>query len=66
MALCNSCIFFSKDYDEQRKQYEDTIKEYPHKERHFCQMFLNGIPKNVFYKNGYCPFYEKGDDQKNE
>lgn len=59
MALCDSCIFFSKDYDEQRQQYDDTIKECPQKEVHFCPMFLGGIPKNVFYKNGDCQFYEK-------
>ena len=66
MALCDSCIFFSKDYDEQRQQYDDTIKEYTQKERHFCPMFLGGIPQNIFYKNGDCKFYEKCDDQKDE
>lgn len=66
MVLCDSCIFFSKDYDEQRQQYDDTIKEYTQKERHFCPMFFGGIPQNIFYKNGDCQFYEKCDDQKNE
>lgn len=64
MALCDSCIFFSEDYDRKRQQYDDTIKEYIHKEIHFCPMFLGGISTKIFYQNGDCPFYEEAEERK--
>ncbi len=59
MALCNSCFFFKRDYDEFRIKYDDVAKEKKEPDKHYCPMYADHIPFNIFYKNADCEYYEK-------
>ena len=60
MALCDTCRFYSKQHDEFRQKFDDVIikgdKSY---EKHFCPMYSDNIPNDIYYKNGDCIYYEK-------
>ena len=61
MALCNSCPFFKREYDDFRKEYDDVIEEGKTKEKHYCPMYADHIPFDIFYKNADCDFYERSE-----
>lgn len=60
MALCDNCLFYKKEQDEFRQNYDDVVvidsKEKPH---HYCPMYNDHIPQEIWYNNGNCPYYEK-------
>ena len=58
MALCDTCLLYSKQYDEFRQRYNDVI-DGDKKEKHFCTMYNDNIPHNIFYNNGECQYYNK-------
>ena len=56
MALCDTCAFFSESFDEFRQKFDDVI-DGDKQEKHFCTMYDDHIPHNIYHKNGDCPFY---------
>lgn len=60
MALCDSCMFYDKKHDEFRQQYDDVI-DGDKLEKHYCPMYDDHIPHDIFHKGGDCPFYVKKD-----
>jgi hypothetical protein len=60
MALCKDCLFYSEEYDGARQTGVDVVVvDNPDPEQHFCPMYDNHIPFDIFYSNGNCEFYEK-------
>lgn len=60
MALCNSCEWYNKNYDELRSEYDDKAEEIKDKRNdHFCVAYDDNMPKKIWYENGNCPFYKK-------
>lgn len=58
--LCDSCLNYSKSEDEFRQQYVDNIivsGEEPG--QHFCPMYDNHIPHDIYHKGADCPYYLK-------
>ena len=47
MALCDNCLFYKKEQDEFRQEYDDVIvidsKEKPH---HYCPMYNTSCIKS--------------------
>lgn len=59
MALCNSCVFMNKKYDEFRQNYDDTIVEGENIIHHFCPIYNDHIPNEIYYDNADCEYYFK-------
>lgn len=58
MALCDNCKFYDKEHDEFRQQYDDVVKINGDKrEKHYCIMYTDYIPFDIFYNNGDCPYH---------
>jgi len=58
MALCDTCYFMTKEHDEFRQTYNDTIIENGDKrEKHYCPMYSDNIPNRIFYENAMCDYY---------
>ena len=59
MAIpCNNCLFYDKQYDDMRQEYDDVIvvgNDQPPK--HFCVQYEDGIPKDIFYGGNACKFF---------
>lgn len=56
--LCDTCLNYKKEYDEFRQQYVDLIvigKTRP--EPHFCPMYDNNIPDEIYHDGAQCEFY---------
>ena len=52
MALCNSCEWYNKNYDELRSEYDDKAEEIKDKRNnHFCVAYDDNIPKKIWYEN---------------
>lgn len=63
MALCDSCIYYKKEYDEFRQSYDDVVViDSTTPKKHFCRMYNSNIPKGIWYDNKNCPYYEGDDD----
>lgn len=62
MALCDSCLFYNKEYDFSIQQFDDVPKIGNELETHFCPMYLEGIPNEIYYDNGDCEYYENEGD----
>ena len=56
MALCDNCKNYKKEYDEFRQSFDDVI-DGDKQEKHFCTMYDDHIPHNIFYKGSDCPYY---------
>ena len=60
MALCNTCEWYNKEYDEYRGNFDDIITvDGDRRPNHFCIAYDEKMPKKIWYKNGNCPFYKK-------
>lgn len=61
MEFCNKCLFYSKEYEDFRKMYDDTlIIDNSDYEKKFCTMFDDNIPNEICYGGQKCPhFFEK-------
>jgi hypothetical protein len=46
-----------KSYDEFRALYDDVIEERNTNEKHFCPMYDDAIPNDIYYEGGDCPYY---------
>lgn len=62
MALCNSCFFFKEKYDGFRIEYDDVINEKKEPAKHYCPMYADHIPFDIFHKNADCEYYEKNEE----
>jgi len=51
---------YSKEHDEFRQRYDDVI-DGDKLEKHYCPMYDDYIPHDIFYKGGDCPYYVKKD-----
>ena len=61
--LCESCLNYSKSYDEFRQQYYDAIKLDDNIEKHGCVMYDDCIPAKIWADKDKCPYYiKKGDN----
>lgn len=59
MALCDSCKWYDKENDDFRGNYDDRMKENDKRENHYCIMYDDSIPKEIWYENGDCPYYRR-------
>jgi len=57
MALCDSCIFYNKQYDELRQETIDTKNL--NGGEHFCFMYQQEIPAAIWQHNADCEYFEK-------
>lgn len=58
MALCSKCIFMNKRYDEFRQSYNDAVPVSDKQTQHFCPMYDDAIPNDIYYKDGDCQHYQ--------
>lgn len=65
MALCDNCMFLTKNHDEFRQMFDDTIViDGDERQKHYCPMYNDHIPFDIFYENADCPYYiPQGDIQ---
>lgn len=59
MALCDKCAFMDKRYDQFRQDYNDAEVIGERTEQHFCPMYNDHIPEDIYYGNGDCVFYDE-------
>ena len=59
MALCNNCKAYNAQYDEFRQNWDDTIMDASVQNvPHYCVMYEDNIPNDIFYNDAKCKFYE--------
>lgn len=59
MAKCKTCLFYSEEYDEMKRRYNDVIVEGENTEDfHFCEAYTP-IPDGVFETDKPCEQYLK-------
>lgn len=58
MGLCNKCLHMQKRYDEFRQAYVDTDIIGENKEQHFCPMYDDNIPNDIYYGDSKCEYFE--------
>ena len=56
MRECGSCVHFDSRYDEFRTMFDDCIIDGKRKD-HFCPLYDDVIPQNIWYDNTKCPYY---------
>lgn len=65
MASCDKCFFMTHQYDTFRQNYDDVDavddKSKPH---HYCPMYTDHIPEDIFYGDADCEFYEPVDSEE--
>lgn len=49
----------NKKYDEFRQNYDDTIVEGENIIHHFCPIYNDRIPNEIYYDNADCEYYLK-------
>jgi hypothetical protein len=49
MASCKECLFYNERLSEYVASYQDSTPENEKPNEHFCQIFLNGIPEDVWH-----------------
>lgn len=58
MALCKRCAFMNERYDEFRQSYNDAVPTADKQVQHFCPMYDDNIPNEIYYGNGSCEFHQ--------
>lgn len=61
MALCDTCAFMDKRYDQFRQEYNDTVRTDNKIEQHFCPMYDDHIPNGIYYGDDKCKHYQEDD-----
>ena len=56
MASCDKCLIYSERYSEFVAMHEDSTPENENPKEHFCQMFTDGIPEEVWNGGDQCPY----------
>lgn len=61
MALCDTCLHYMQKFDELRQNFDDVIveKAKDKRQKHFCPMYDDNIPNEIYYENADCMFYTK-------
>lgn len=62
MALCSKCMYMDEKYDSFRQEYDDTIVVADTRTKHFCIMYDDSIPMDIYYENAPCEWYEQNND----
>lgn len=57
MALCDKCLFMTDSYDDFRQAYNDVEIIGDNTVEHFCPMYDDHIPNNIYYEGGACERY---------
>ena len=59
MASCKNCKIYRKEYDEFRQEFDDEIVvNDTNPPNHYCAMYDDNIPPDIFYNGADCPYYE--------
>lgn len=45
-------------YDQFRQEYNDAVPVDDKQTQHFCPMYDDHIPNDIYYENGKCQFYQ--------
>lgn len=45
-------------YDEFRQSYNDAVPTVDKQVQHFCPMYDDNIPNEIYYGNGSCEFHQ--------
>lgn len=59
MALCDKCIFMQKEYDDFQRLYDDAVRDGDTKENHFCPMYDDRIPQEIYYDGAECEYFSE-------
>lgn len=60
MALCDTCAYYRAEYNEFRRDYEDSVSDADKgPEKHYCPMYDDHIPDDIYRDGADCPFYAK-------
>lgn len=59
MALCDKCAFMNDRYDEFRQSYNDAVPVNESMVQHFCPMYDDHIPNEIYYGGGECEFFQE-------
>lgn len=54
MKQCESCWFYSSQYDELRRLWDDTNDEV---KNHYCQMYENPIDVDIIHDKVKCNYH---------
>ncbi len=59
MALCDSCLHYRKGFDKLGQIHDDVVIETDNdkRQKHFCPMYDDHIPNDIYYDNADCEFY---------
>lgn len=57
---CDTCLNYNKSIDEFRQSFVDVeIVNDNSLEQHFCPMYDDHIPHDIYHKGADCPYYIK-------
>lgn len=59
MGLCEHCAFMNKKYDAFRQSFNDILEDGKSVEYHYCDMYDDHIPREIYDGNAKCEFYEE-------
>ena len=54
MESCKGCLFYDERLSEFMAMHQDSTPENEKPKEHFCQIFLNGIPDDVWLGKKTC------------
>ena len=59
-ALCETCLHYREEFDSFRQLYDDSVPEADDSpERHFCSIYDDHIPHDIYYKDADCLYYSE-------
>lgn len=63
MGYCKNCRIWNEKYDEFRNDFNDCIiVDDSSPAPHFCIMYDDNIPPEIYYDGGKCPYFNKKSD----
>lgn len=54
MESCKECLFYNEEFSDFVKQNEDSYAENEIPKEHFCSIFLDGIPEDIWKSEKVC------------
>ena len=54
MGSCKECLFYKQEYSDFIEQYEDSTADKAKPKEHFCQIYTDGIPSNIWNGKETC------------
>ncbi len=55
MAFCNKCLVYSERFSELLAVDQDSTPENEKPKEHFCVVFPEGIPEDIWNEKKKCP-----------